>query len=442
MVRSSGWSSLAALAVFAVIAAAAACGPKTAATPADPNAGLSRGELEMELRQRLGRVEGDACAQESWLKQLIPTARGLQAEIAEELLAEQAFGCRQLKKPDGAAPGKQPDAVATADGKDKDPAAPADKDKPADKDRPALPPEPVSGACSRKRAEADLRAKSPNRTLNRAAVDVEFQRCYAARIASCQFALDADVEEGLACWKQDPWPEVPAAVKPEDVANTAMCLLELKAVIADLRKCRTKKPADRDACVAPYIGYAPQCPLLKAERVWKAFPGREDVERVAKADAQRRTDRDAKVNKEKADQETKEAKLKAEQEAKAAKLKAEQDAKKAAEDAKIARETERCSGRTTLEFAEKLKAQPGPRTVPGCKYQVVGRVVSKNNAFVQLVDPSGSLIFLLRTKEALADGEAIADRTASFDSIEEAELADGSKRSFAVFTLEPAPPKK
>jgi hypothetical protein len=302
---------------------------------------------------------------------------------------------------------------------------------PADKDKPALPPEPVSGACSRRRAEADLRAKYPNRALNRANIDAEFQRCFAARLAACQLALDADADEGLACWKADPWPEVPAAVNPEDVPKTGMCLLELKAVIADLRRCRTKKPADQDACVAPYIGYSPQCALLKAERVWKAFPGREDVERVAKADAARRAEREAK-----------DAKLKAEQEAKDAKLKAEQEAKKAAEEAKLAKEAERCFGRTTLEFAQKLKAQPGPRSVPGCKYQVSGRVVSRNNVFVQVSDPSGGLIVLLRTKETFADGEEIADRMGTFDSLEEAEMADGSKRTFAVFKLEPAPPKK
>jgi hypothetical protein len=144
------------------------------------------------------------------------------------------------------------------------------------------------------------------------------------------------------------------------------------------------------------------------------------VERVAKADAARRAERGAKE----------------------AKLKAEQEAKKAAEEAKLAKEAERCFGRTTLEFAQKLKAQPGPRSVPGCKYQVVGRVVSRNNVFVQVADPTGGLIVLLRTKEPFADGESIADRMGTFDSLEEAEMADGSKRAFAVFKLEPAPPKK
>jgi hypothetical protein len=62
--------------------------------------------------------------------------------------------------------------------------------------------------------------------------------------------------------------------------------------------------------------------------------------------------------------------------------------------------------------------------------------------FVQVIDPAGSSIFLLRTKEPFAEGDLIADRTAAFDSIEEAELSDGSKRPFAVFKLDPAPPKK
>lgn len=300
-------------------------------------------------------------------------------------------------------------------------------------------PEASSGACTRRRAEAELRAKTPGRAPTRGMIDAEFQRCFQARLAACQLALDADADEGFACWKQDPWPEVPVGIPPEDVTGTGVCLTELKAVISDLRKCRTKKPAERDACVTPYIGYAPKCPLLNADRMWRAFPGRADVERVAKADAERRAALDAKAAKEKAEREAKEAKQKAAEEAK---QKAE-EAKRAAEEARIAKETERCFGRTTLDFAERLKAQPGPRSVPGCKYQVTGRVVSRNNVFVQLVDSSGGIVFLLRTREPFADGELVAERTATFDSIEEAELADGSKRAFAVFKLEPAPrPKK
>jgi hypothetical protein len=165
------------------------------------------------------------------------------------------------------------------------PAAPAKPDESA-APRP-LPPEPVGGACTRARAEADLRAKSAGRRPTRGQIDAEFERCFRDRIAACQLALDAEADEGFACWKQDPWPEVPASVAPEDIAKTGMCLLELKGVIADLRKCRAKKPAERDACVTPYIGYVPECPLLKADRVWRAFPGREDVERAAQADLER-----------------------------------------------------------------------------------------------------------------------------------------------------------
>jgi hypothetical protein len=322
-------------------------------------------------------------------------------------------------------------------------------------DRPALPPEPVVGACTRKRADAELRAKAPGRSPTRRQVDAELERCFRARIAACQLALDADADEGLACWRQAPWPEVPESVPPEDIAKAGLCLLELKGVIADLRRCRTKKPEQRDACVTPYIGYAPQCPLLKAERVWRAFPGRDDVERVAKADAERRAKdpkaareqaeraaKEAREAKLKAVQEAREAKIKAAKEAREAKLKAVQEARRAAEEARIAKETERCFGRTTLEFAARMKAQPGPRAVAGCKYQASGRVLSRNNVFVQVIDPAGSSIFLLRTKEPFAEGDQLSDRTAAFDSIEEVELADGSKRPFAVFKLDPAPPKK
>jgi hypothetical protein len=386
---------------------------------------------------------------------------------------EQAAGCRKLKAgPADAAPGAPAAPAAANEDPAAKPTAPAPAGTPDDKVRPALPAEPVKGACTRRRAEAELRAQGRGRLPTRGQIDAEFLRCFRERLAACQLALDADIDEGLACWRQDPWPEVPSSVAPEDVGKTAICLVELKGVISDLRSCRTKKPADREPCIAPYIGYTPQCALLKADRVWRMFPGREDVERLAKADAARRDPKAAKEQAEREAREAKEAqeaKRKAEQEAKQAadeaKRKAEQEAKQAAEEAKrkaeqearrkaeeekrlaeearIAKEAERCFGRTTLEFADKLKAQPGPRSVPGCRYQVVGRVISKNNVFVQLVDPSGALVFLLRTKEPFAEGQAVSERTATFDSIEEAELADGTKRPFAVFKLEPAaPPKK
>jgi hypothetical protein len=422
MARSPGCSLVAVLVVASWIAA---CGPRPAAGPADPAAaggGPDRGELEMELRQRLARVEGDACAKQAWLKELVPKARGLQAEVAEELLVEQAAGCRRLKAaPDAAAPDAAAPDAAVAASEDKAAPAPA----PGDAQRPAAP-EPVQGACTRRRAEHELRAQSRGRPPTRGQIDAEFVRCFHARLAACQLALDADIDEGLACWRQDPWPEVPASVEPGDVAQTATCLVELKGVIADLRRCRTKQPADRDPCIAPYIGYTPQCTLLKADRVWRMFPGREDVERLAQADADRRDPKAARERAEREAREAREAKLKAEEE------------KRLAEQARLAKEAERCFGRTTLEFAEKLKAQPGPRSVPGCKYQVVGRVFSRNNVFVQLVDPSGALVVLLRTKEPFAEGEAVADRTATFDSVEEAETTDGSKRAWPVFVLEPA----
>jgi hypothetical protein len=339
-----------------------------------------------------------------------------------------------------AAPAATADPAAPAPAPAAPPApAPAAPAKPDEKAAPRpLPPEPVGGACTRARAETDLRAKNSGRRPTRSQIDAEFERCFRDRITACQLALDAEADEGFACWKQDPWPEVPASVAPEDIAKTGMCLLELKGVIADLRKCRAKKPADRDACVTPYIGYVPQCPLLKADRVWRAFPGREDVERAAQADLERRNTKDAKEAKLRAEREAKEAKLKAAQEAK----QAAEEARRAAEEAKAAKEIERCFGRTTMEFADKLRTQPGPRAVPGCKYQVTGRVLSRSNVFVQVMDPSGPNLYLLRTKEPFAEGDALVDRTATFDTIEEVDMADGTKRPFAVFKLDPAPPTK
>lgn len=436
-----------------VLAGVAGCKKKPAATTPQAEEGeeISRGEIEMSVRASMGRVEGDICAKADWLRKLLPRAQDLQVEVVEELLAEQEQGCRKQKGVTAVAaapamPGTAPDAAPDATAKvaasatpeaakpdaAKEPAKPeaAAKAEPAVvaavAERRAPPAEPVTGACTRRRAEADLAKRDPKKKLTRALVDAEFLRCFEGRIGTCQFALDAEIDEGLACWRQDPWPEVPAAVNAEDIGKTAMCLVELKGVIADLRRCRTKKPADRDACVAPYVGFAPACPLLAVDRVWKAFPGREDIERVAKADAERRAPWEKK---------------KAAEAEKAAKLKAEQDAKKAAEEAKLAKEIERCYGRTTVEFAEKLKAAPGPRTAAGCKYQVAGKVVSKNNAFVQLADPTGRLVVLIRTKEALAEGADVADRTGTFDSIEDVELADGTKQPYAVFKLDPAPKK-
>ena len=306
--------------------------------------------------------------------------------------------------------------------------APAPDAKPAPRpEKPRVPPEPGSVACTRSRASSELRAKSARHNPTRGQIDAEFERCFRARIAACQLALDAEVDEGFACWQQAPWPEVPESISPKDIVTTSMCLLELKGVIADVRRCRTKskKPADLEACVSPYISFTPECPLLRAERVWRTFPGREDIERAAKAEAERNAPRPLTAK----EQAALEAKA-----AREAKLKAEQEAR-------IAKETARCFGRTTGEFAEKLKSQPGPRSVPGCKYEVRGRVHSRNNVFVQLFDSTRSSIFLLRTRESFAEGELVLDRTGTFDAFEEAELIDGSTQSFAVFKLDPAPPK-
>ncbi|MGN6105039.1 MAG: hypothetical protein ACTHU0_08045 [Kofleriaceae bacterium] len=333
--------------------------------------------------------------------------------MAEELKAQHIHSCKQLRtaQDPGAAPA-EPGAAPAEPG-----AAPAEPGA-----APAVA-EMVEGACTRERSKTELRNRGAR--FDKPAIEAAFAKCFEARVRGCQSALDADIDEGIGCWKKDPWPELPPGVAADDVANTNMCLVELKVVMEDLRRCASKKKqAEQDACVAPYLGYSPQCKMLSTERVWKASPGFAALDRVASADAKR-----------KAEQEAKAAKAKAEQEAKAAKLKAE-------EEAKIAKETERCFGRSTLEFAERLKANPGPRNVPGCKYQVAGRVVSRNNVFVQLVDPTGSLIHLLRTREVFDLGTAIADRTATFDTIEQAEMEDGTTRPFAVFKLDPLPKTK
>lgn len=340
----------------------------------------SRADIERRLRGDLEKVAGDACAKASWLTSIAAKGDGLEGEIAEELKAEAVFGCKQLHGPRIAASTKTDDET--------------------------LEPEVFEQPCTRKDAEAKLRERNAKR-IDKAAIEDAFARCFAARVKECQTALEAEVDEGVACWRKHPWPEAPVANDPSDVGNTSMCLGELKAVIADLRTCRAKKPAERDACVTPYTQYVPKCVLIDADRAWRAFPGFADVERVANVDAKRRAEREAKIAKETAERE-----------------------------ARIAKETERCHGRTTLEFAARVKATPGPRNVPGCRYQVTGNVVSRNNVFVQLVDTTGGLIYLLRTRETFAEKSSIPDRTATFDSIEQAEMEDGTTQGFPVFKLE------
>ncbi|MEO8702197.1 MAG: hypothetical protein ABI867_19290 [Kofleriaceae bacterium] len=344
-----------------------------------PKGPPTRAEIEERLRGELDKQPGDLCAKAEWLR--TATGRdGLEGEVAEELRAEVTYGC------------------AAKSGKIKIAATTTPDEAPVEIT--------FDAPCGRKDIEAKLRAANAKQVTNDL-IEEWFARCFATKIKECQTALDADVDEGVACWRKGGWSEVPKAVDANDVGATTMCLGEMKAVVSDLRTCRTKKkPADVDACVAPYIGYVPKCPLLDPNRAWNAFPGHEDVERVANADAKRRGEREDKVAKEKAERE-----------------------------ARIAKETERCFGRTTLDFAERLRTNPGPRSVPGCQYQVAGTVFGRNNVYVQLVDPSGSNIVLLRTRETFPEGAPIGDRVATFDTLEQAELQDGSKRAFPVFKL-------
>jgi hypothetical protein len=346
----------------------------------------TRPEIEEHLRAAIAEQPGDACAKAAWIGkgELVrgadTAAPELAAEIAEELRAEQAFACRKAR-----GGGTLADSAA---GRDE--------------------PEPLTweGACTRADAEAKLRARG-DRNVGRAAIEEAFAECFAARVTRCQAALDTKLEGGIACWREHPWPEAPAAVDGSELGATTLCLSELQAVASDLRACtERKKPAERDACVAPYVGYVPKCALLDASAAWSTGPWAADIERLATADAKRRADREAKLAKEKAERE-----------------------------ARIAKERERCHGLTTVELAERLVSSPTVSKVPGCRYRVTGNVLSRNNVYVQLANHNGKVVFLLRTREAV-EPATLAERTALFESVEEAELADGTTQKFAVFTLE------
>jgi hypothetical protein len=217
-----------------------ACGPK-AAPPPQPAAPGSRAESEHRLRTELESVAGDACAHADWLATLVARSSGLDAEVGAELEAEQRQRCRLLKNP-------EPEL------------APRDAGSPA-----------LAGGCNRARAEAEL--KQAGQPADRAAIDAGFARCFADRVQACQLALDADVDEGLACWKAEPWPDAPAGTAADAIERTAACLGELAAVVGELRACGAKPAAERDGCTAKYAAYAPaKCPLLDPERGWRRFP--------------------------------------------------------------------------------------------------------------------------------------------------------------------------
>jgi hypothetical protein len=345
-----------------------------------PKTPQTREEWDAHLRGELAKQEGDACVKVGWISDRAIKSQGLEAEAAEEIKAQQVSACRKLKG-----------GGTLAETSDKPPE-----------------PEPLvwDVPCTRHEAEVKLRARG-DKVIDKPAVEDAFAQCYNGRIKECQAALDTDVEKAAACWRKQPWPETLASVTAADVAATGSCLIETQAVMSDLKSCLAKKkPAERDACMTPYIGYVPKCVLLDAAKVWQTFPGHEDLERIANADAKRRAERDAKIAKEKAEQ-----------------------------DARIAKEVARCNGATTIDIAERVSKSQDVAKVPGCRYKVAGNVLSKNNVYVQLADASGKHVFLLKTREAV-DQKALAERTALFEMVESAELADGSKQRFAVFVLE------
>jgi hypothetical protein len=349
--------------------------------PPPPKKPETRAEFDEHLRGELAKQPEDACARQKWIADYALTAKGLEAEVAEELKAEQVFACRQQK-----GGGKL-----------------ADKTTPV-----AAEPEPLvfEAECTRQIAETKLRERG-DKKIDKPAVEEAFAQCFNARVKACQTALDADIAEGIVCWRKHPWPEAPASIDAKDLGATAICLGELSAVVTDLKSCQTKKQAaDRDACMAPYVGYVPKCAVLDAAKAWQTFPGHEDLERLANADAKRRADREAKIAKEKAERE-----------------------------ARIAKEVARCNGATTLDIATRVSKEGSLPKVPGCRYQLAGNVLGKNNVYVQLADASGKIVFLVKTRDDLANA-TLGERTALFDAVESAELADGSTQKFAVFVLE------
>ncbi len=360
-----------------------ACGstPERVAAPTS-----NRHSIDVKLRARI--ADADPCDKLVWLNQLAEGGDGMEQEVAEELEAERAHACHERNAPPP--PPKDPVAEVPA--------------------KPAIDP----NACSHERTKAEL-AKA-NAPADDAAVEAAFSHCVFARITQCQLALDSGVDQAIECWERAAWPELPADVDAKDVKRANLCLHEIKVIEDDVRHCATKDA--REACVAPYKTYAPKCGLLDANGAWQAFATHDEADRRTQEEQRAAAAREAKLAKEAAERE---AKL----------------AKEAADRAeKLAKEDARCNGHSTLAFATKLKSEPTLSSPKGCRYQVVGRVVSTNNVFVAIVDPtSGGSMHLLRTREPFPDGTVIDGRVAMYDGIEKVELADGTTQALAVFKL-------
>jgi hypothetical protein len=362
----------------------AACGSSTT-EPVAPPAG-NRHAVDVKLRARIAGA--DPCDKLEWLSQLARGGDGMEQEVAEELEAERVHACHERDAPPPKAVDPVPDVAA----------------------KPAIDP----NACSHARTAAELaRAGAP---ADDAAIEAAFSHCVFARITQCQLALDGGVEGAIACWERAAWPELPADVDPKEVKQVDLCLHEIKVIEDDVLHCATKDA--RDACVAPYSTYAPKCGMLDANSSWQAFASHDEADRRTQGAQRAAAEREAKAAKEAADRE-----------AKLAKEAADRTEKTAKEDA-------RCNGHSTLAFATKLKTEPTLSSPKGCRYQVIGRVVSTNNVFVAIVDPtSGGSMHLLRTREPFPDGTVLDGRVAAYDGIEKVEMADGNPQALAVFKL-------
>ena len=358
-----------------------ACGSPPAAK--QPTAVGSRVEIEAKVRAQAETIDGGPCKQAEWLTQYAAKYEGLEAEVGEDLEVEYEQKCHPIARRE-----------------------PTVSDKP---------PDPKTMPCSR------ARAKLEEPESDDIVQDAMVAKCVTNRIAECQAALDKGVEAALRCWDRLGWPELPPAVASEQIVKTRVCLQELKAVEDDVNACATVAPGDHGNCVSTYLSYSPSCVLLDPNEGWWVFQAKAHLDKDGQridAEARKAADKDAKAAKERADKEAKAARDRADKEAAAAK------------------EIVRCSGKSTLDVAVKVKTDQSLRPPKDCKFEVVGRVASSNNMFVEVVDPvTGGTAHLLRTHEKLEDGTVLAGRIATFDGLEQAEMADGSTSGLAVFKL-------